>query len=130
MWCGMLGACPEMARHGLPNTPATPRSKTSWSHAPDVHISTVYRHLEELGRLSVIDCTRMGEGPATYHLASAGHGQPRLHRTASATVATTWLPGGSGGRCTITTCTPSSRAACSFAAVIGPPLFFVTSSPT
>ena len=44
------------------------------SHAPDVHISTVYRNLEELERLGVIDCTRMGEGPATYHLASAAHG--------------------------------------------------------
>ena len=44
------------------------------SHAPDVHLSTVYRNLEELERLGVIDSTRMGEGPATYHLASAGHG--------------------------------------------------------
>jgi Fur family ferric uptake transcriptional regulator len=44
------------------------------SHAPDVHMSTVYRNLEELARLGVIDCTRMGEGPATYHLASAAHG--------------------------------------------------------
>ncbi len=44
------------------------------SHAPDVHLSTVYRNLEELERLGVIDCTRLGEGPATYHLASAAHG--------------------------------------------------------
>jgi len=44
------------------------------SHAPDVHISTVYRNLEELERLGVIDCTRMREGPATYHLASAALG--------------------------------------------------------
>src|SRR5262249_34092794 len=44
------------------------------SHAPDVHMSTVYRNLEELERLGVIDCTRMGEGPATYHVASAAHG--------------------------------------------------------
>ena len=39
------------------------------------------------------------------------------------------LPGGSGGRVTMTTCTPRSRAAVSFAAVMGPPLFFVTSRP-
>ena len=44
------------------------------SHAPDVHLSTVYRNLEELERLGVIDSTRLGEGPATYHLASAAHG--------------------------------------------------------
>jgi len=44
------------------------------SHAPDVHLSTVYRNLEELERLGIIDSTRMGEGPATYHLASAAHG--------------------------------------------------------
>ena len=44
------------------------------SHAPDVHLSTVYRNLEELERLGVVDSTRMVEGPATYHLASAAHG--------------------------------------------------------
>jgi Fur family transcriptional regulator, ferric uptake regulator len=44
------------------------------AHAPDVHLSTVYRNLEELERLGVIDGTRLGDGPATYHLASAAHG--------------------------------------------------------
>ena len=44
------------------------------AHAPDVHLSTVYRNLEELERLGVIDSTRLGNGPATYHLASAAHG--------------------------------------------------------
>jgi len=42
--------------------------------APDVHLSTIYRNLEELERLGVIDSTRLGAGPATYHLASAAHG--------------------------------------------------------
>ena len=42
--------------------------------APDVHLSTVYRNLEELERLGVIDSTRLGDGPATYHLATASHG--------------------------------------------------------
>jgi Fur family transcriptional regulator, ferric uptake regulator len=42
--------------------------------APDVHLSTIYRNLEELERLGVIDSTRLGGGPATYHLASAAHG--------------------------------------------------------
>jgi Fur family transcriptional regulator, ferric uptake regulator len=44
------------------------------SRAPDVHLSTIYRNLEELERLGVIDSTRLGSGPATYHLASAAHG--------------------------------------------------------
>jgi len=42
--------------------------------APDVHLSTIYRNLEELERLGVVDSTRLGAGPATYHLASAAHG--------------------------------------------------------
>jgi Fur family transcriptional regulator, ferric uptake regulator len=44
------------------------------AYAPDVHLSTVYRNLEELERLGVIDGARLGDGPATYHLASAAHG--------------------------------------------------------
>ena len=44
------------------------------AHAPDVHLTTVYRNLEELERLGVIDSTRLGDGPATYHLATAAHG--------------------------------------------------------
>jgi len=42
--------------------------------APDVHLSTIYRNLEELERLGVVDSTRLDGGPATYHLASAVHG--------------------------------------------------------
>jgi Fur family transcriptional regulator, ferric uptake regulator len=44
------------------------------AQAPDVHLSTIYRNLEELERLGVIDSTRLGSGPATYHLATAAHG--------------------------------------------------------
>jgi Fe2+ or Zn2+ uptake regulation protein len=44
------------------------------AQAPDVHLSTIYRNLEELERLGVVDSTRLGSGPATYHLASAAHG--------------------------------------------------------
>jgi Fur family transcriptional regulator, ferric uptake regulator len=44
------------------------------AQAPDVHLSTIYRNLEELERLGVIDSTRLGAGPATYHLATAAHG--------------------------------------------------------
>ena len=42
--------------------------------APDVHLSTIYRNLEELERLGVVDSTRLGNGAATYHLATAAHG--------------------------------------------------------
>ncbi len=33
------------------------------AHAPDVNRSTIYRNLEELQRLSVIDRTQSGHGP-------------------------------------------------------------------
>jgi Fur family transcriptional regulator, ferric uptake regulator len=42
--------------------------------APDVHLSTIYRNLEELERLGVIAHAHLGHGPATYHLAAAAHG--------------------------------------------------------
>ncbi len=42
--------------------------------APDVHLSTIYRNLEELERLGVVVHSHFGHGPTTYHLASAVHG--------------------------------------------------------
>jgi Fur family transcriptional regulator, ferric uptake regulator len=44
------------------------------SRAPDVHISTIYRNLEELERLGVIEHAHLGHGAATYHLATFPHG--------------------------------------------------------
>lgn len=41
--------------------------------APDVHLSTIYRNLEELQRLGVVVHSHLGHGPATYHLATAAH---------------------------------------------------------
>lgn len=41
--------------------------------APDVHISTIYRNLDELERLGVIVHAHLGHGPATYHLSSSAH---------------------------------------------------------
>ena len=38
--------------------------------APDVHLSTIYRNLEELERLGVVVHSHLGHGPATYHLAA------------------------------------------------------------
>jgi Fur family ferric uptake transcriptional regulator len=42
--------------------------------APDIHLSTIYRNLDELEKLGVIVHSHLGHGPATYHLASAAHG--------------------------------------------------------
>jgi Fur family ferric uptake transcriptional regulator len=44
------------------------------AQAPDVHLSTVYRNLEDLEKLGVVVHSHFGHGPATYHLASAVHG--------------------------------------------------------
>lgn len=43
------------------------------ARAPDVHLSTIYRNLEELERLGVIVHSHLGHGPATYQLASDAH---------------------------------------------------------
>jgi Fur family ferric uptake transcriptional regulator len=43
--------------------------------APDVHMSTVYRNLEELERLGVVVHMHHGHGSATYRLASLAHAQ-------------------------------------------------------
>jgi Fur family transcriptional regulator, ferric uptake regulator len=43
------------------------------SRAPDVHISTVYRNLEEMQKLGVVVHSHIGHGPATYQLASTAH---------------------------------------------------------
>lgn len=41
--------------------------------APDVHMSTIYRNLDELQRLGVVVHSHLGHGPATYQLASVAH---------------------------------------------------------
>ena len=42
--------------------------------APEVHMSTIYRNLDDLERLGVIVHAHLGHGPATYHLAAGAHG--------------------------------------------------------
>jgi Fur family ferric uptake transcriptional regulator len=44
------------------------------AQAPDIHLSTIYRNLDELERLGVIVHSHLGHGPATYHLAGSTHG--------------------------------------------------------
>jgi len=41
--------------------------------APDVHISTIYRNVEDLQRLGVVVHSHLGHGAATYQLASLAH---------------------------------------------------------
>ncbi len=41
--------------------------------APDVHLSTIYRNLEELEQLGVIAHSHLGHGPSSYLLASHAH---------------------------------------------------------
>jgi Fe2+ or Zn2+ uptake regulation protein len=40
---------------------------------PDVHESTVYRFLDDLERLGVVDHVHLGHGAAVYHLAADAH---------------------------------------------------------
>jgi|GEM_PF-110508 len=44
------------------------------ARSPEVHISTIYRTVEDLQRLGVVTHTHLGHGPATYQLASGAHG--------------------------------------------------------
>jgi Fur family ferric uptake transcriptional regulator len=43
------------------------------ARAPDVHLSTIYRNLEELEHLGVISHSHLGHGPSSYLLASHAH---------------------------------------------------------
>ena len=43
------------------------------ARAPGVHMSTIYRNLDDLQRLGVIVHSHLGHGPATYQLASLAH---------------------------------------------------------
>jgi Fe2+ or Zn2+ uptake regulation protein len=51
--------------------------------SPDVAPSTVYRILEELERIGVVEHSHSGKGPATYHLASEAHGHLVCQRCGS-----------------------------------------------
>jgi Fur family ferric uptake transcriptional regulator len=42
--------------------------------APDVHISTIYRNLDDLQELGIVVHSHLGHGPSTYHLAATAHG--------------------------------------------------------
>ena len=40
---------------------------------PEIHRATIYRTLEALTRLEVVEHTHLGHGPAVYHLADRAH---------------------------------------------------------
>jgi Fur family transcriptional regulator, ferric uptake regulator len=44
------------------------------ARAPGTNLSTIYRNLDELARLGLIDRTGLGDRPAAYHLTPADHG--------------------------------------------------------
>jgi Fur family transcriptional regulator, ferric uptake regulator len=56
---------------------------------PDVHRSTVYRTLEALEDLQVLNHVHLGHGPSTYHLAASRH----QHAVCEACGAVLELPG-------------------------------------
>lgn len=43
------------------------------ARSPDVHISTIYRNLDDLQQLGVVVHSHIGHGPATYQLAGLAH---------------------------------------------------------
>jgi Fur family ferric uptake transcriptional regulator len=47
--------------------------------SPDIASSTVYRILEELERIGVVEHSHAGKGPATYHLHHEAHGHLICH---------------------------------------------------
>jgi Fe2+ or Zn2+ uptake regulation protein len=52
---------------------------TVQAQAPDVHISTIYRNLDDLEQLGVVVHAHLGHGPAMYHLAASAHGHLVCH---------------------------------------------------
>lgn len=40
---------------------------------PDVHQTTIYRILDDLERLGIVEHTHLGHGPAVYHLTESAH---------------------------------------------------------
>ncbi len=51
---------------------------------PEVHRSTIYRNLDELERLGVVEHVHLGHGPATYHLSTEQHGHLVCERCGTA----------------------------------------------
>jgi Fur family transcriptional regulator, ferric uptake regulator len=63
----------EVLFHAKDHLSADALAAAVQARAPDVHISTIYRNVEDLQRLGVIVHSHLGHGPATYQLASLAH---------------------------------------------------------
>jgi Fe2+ or Zn2+ uptake regulation protein len=61
-----------LANHGGHPT-AEELTRAVQQRQPDVHQSTVYRFLDELERLNVVDHVHLGHGPAVYHFVDDTH---------------------------------------------------------
>lgn len=66
---GVISALVEAPGHVTADDLATQVQATY----PDVHLSTVYRTLDALERVGVVDHTHLGHGRAVYHLADEAH---------------------------------------------------------
>lgn len=65
----LLAAMDEATDHRSADELAAEVARTH----PDVHRATIYRTLETLRRLGVVEHTHLGHGPAVYHLADEVH---------------------------------------------------------
>jgi Fur family ferric uptake transcriptional regulator len=63
----------EVLFHAESHLTAEELAATVQQRAPGVHISTIYRSLDELQQLGVIVHSHLGHGPATYQLTSLAH---------------------------------------------------------
>jgi Fe2+ or Zn2+ uptake regulation protein len=61
-----------LIRHGEHPT-AEQLTAAVQARQPDVHESTVYRFLDDLERLGVVDHVHLGHGPAVYHFSDDTH---------------------------------------------------------
>jgi Fe2+ or Zn2+ uptake regulation protein len=65
----VLAALAEAGEHPSAEELAAAVGRTS----PQIHRATIYRTLETLRRLGVVEHTHLGHGPAVYHLADRVH---------------------------------------------------------
>ena len=68
--CGLCSSVPATGQH-----PSSPRTSPRQVHAYglDVHMSTIYRFLDELEELGVVSHSHLGHGPAVYDISPVGH---------------------------------------------------------
>jgi Fur family ferric uptake transcriptional regulator len=63
----------EVLFHSDDHLTAEELAEAVQQRAPDVHISTIYRNVEDLQRLGVVVHSHLGHGAATFQLASLAH---------------------------------------------------------